>query len=93
MSSGFSTWILCPMPEMVDVFEAELELELGQLSEAANMLGGAKGDIHPEAGMVMLCSVMGVAYPLRLADASFSTLEVLLLWLRVRGRPARLAGL
>ena len=69
------------MPEMVDVFEAELELEpeLGQLSEADNMLGGAKGDIHPEAGMVILCSVMGGAYPLRLADALFSALEVLLL--------------
>jgi hypothetical protein len=41
----------------------------------------------------MPCSVMGVKYPFKLADALLSMLDVLLLLLRVRGRPARRAGL
>jgi hypothetical protein len=43
--------------------------------------------------MVMPCSVIGVKYPFRFADVLLSTLDVLLLLLRVRGRPARRAGL
>jgi hypothetical protein len=43
--------------------------------------------------MAMPCSVMGVKYSFRLADALLPTLDVLLLLLRVRGRPARRAGL
>lgn len=68
-------------------------VELEQFSEMDIMLGGAKGDIQLEADMVMPCSDMGVRYPVWLVDALFSTPKGPLLLLRVRGRPARRAGL
>lgn len=91
--SGLDKSVDCAMPGMVDALESELELELEQFSEVDARLNGANGDTSPEVGMVMPVSVMGVRYPFWLAVALVVMPVELLLLLRVRGRPARRAGL
>jgi hypothetical protein len=82
--------MVCVILEKVEGLEQfEQELELEQRSEADSMLG----DNHPEVESVLLCSAIGVGYAFRPADVLVSTLEDVLLLLRVRGRPARFAGL
>jgi hypothetical protein len=95
MRSGLGISIVCGIPGRVDALESELELELEleQFSEAVSMPDGAKGDIRSEVGMAIPVSVMGVKYPFWPVGAlDVMTVELLLL-LRVRGRPARRAGL
>lgn len=92
MFSEPCVWIIGVIIGMADVLELELETELGQFS-VDSMLGGGKGDIQPGAEVAMAGSFVGTESPFTLADPLFSTLLEFLLLLRVRGRPARLAGL
>ena len=71
----------------------ERERALEEPSEADSIFSGAKSEFQPEAGIVMPCYIGGPKYAFRLADVLFPTLDELLLLLRVRGRPARRAGL
>lgn len=90
---GLGKSVVCAIPGIEDALESELELELEQFSEVDARLNGANGDTSPEVGMAMPVSVMGVKYPFWLAVALVVMPVELLLLLRVRGRPARRAGL
>jgi hypothetical protein len=57
------------------------------------MLGGAKGGIQSEVEVLIPYSAVGLENPIRFVDVLCSIPEELLLLFRVRGRPARRAGL
>lgn len=83
-SSGLGIWKVGARLGKADVLDPELELEQLSLVDS---------DIQFVAEIVMPFSAMGVGYAFWLADTLGSEKAELLLLLRVRGRPARFAGL